>query len=324
MSEEPKAAVEPAAFLDLRDDGKVVHGKNGRLFLDNDTNEVVAQHTGALRLDERGLEQWRLTLEHRTAWLERKGVQYVFLVAPDAHSVYPEDLPDDVRSAPERTVHQLMAALERGGIARLVYPLDELTRERARPVFPKTGSHWSELGAFIAYRSVIEALQPALPVEAISLDDVEWHEEVRPGGLGHKVDPQLSSVFVFLDLEQPRARLVSDNRIRNNGRRVEFEGDPAQSFSCLVLGDSYARLVVPFLAESFRRLTFGHLTTLDHGLVDQLRPDVVISVISERFLIHPPIDLPSKSLADHEREKLAAGEVMPPRRLQTNRLDFPR
>jgi alginate O-acetyltransferase complex protein AlgJ len=324
VSEQPKATVEPAAFLDLRDDGKVVQGRNGRLFLDNDTNEVVAQHTGALRLDRPGLEQWRLTLEHRTAWLERKGVRYVFLVAPNAHSVYPEDLPAGVQSASERPVHQLITALEQGGIARLLYPLDELVRERARPVFPRTGSHWSELGAFVAYRSVIEALQPELPVEAIALDDVEWHEEVRPGGLGHKVEPKLTSVFVFLDLKQPRARLVSDNRIRNNGRRVDFEGDQERRFSCLVLGDSYARLVVPFLAESFRRLTFGHLTTLDHGLVDELRPDVVISVISERFLIHPPIDLPSKSLADHEREKLAAGEVMPPRRVETNRLDFPR
>src|SRR5262245_12500703 len=154
------------AFIDLLDDGKVVQGRNGRLFLDNDTNEVIAQHTGALRLDERGVEQWRLILEHRTAWLERRGVQYLFLVAPNAHSVYPEALPDDVPSAPDRTVHQVLGAVERGGIARVVYPLEQLVSERDKPVFPKTGSHWTEYGAFIAYRSVIDALQESLPVEA--------------------------------------------------------------------------------------------------------------------------------------------------------------
>jgi alginate O-acetyltransferase complex protein AlgJ len=324
MSDATQATTDPAAFIDLRDDGKVVQGKNGRLFLDNDTNEVVTQHTGALRLDEHGVEQWRLILEHRTAWLERRGVKYLFLVAPNAHSVYPEDLPDDVPSAPERTVHQVLGAVERGGIARVVYPLEELVREREKPVFPKTGSHWTEYGAFLAYRSVIDVLRESVPVEPITLDDLEWHEEERPGGLGHKVEPKQTSTFVFLDFKHPRARLVYDNRIRNNGRRVEFEGDDSAGLSCLVLGDSYARLPVPFLAESFRRLVFGHISTLDHELVEQERPDVVISVLSERFLIHPPVDVPSQSLAEHERHKREAGAVLPPRRVETNRLDFPR
>jgi hypothetical protein len=50
----------------------------------------------------------------------------------------------------------------------------------------------------------------------------------------------------------------------------------------------------------------------------------LIGVLSERFLLHPPVDVPSMSLAAHEHEKQAAGAELPPRRVETNRLDFPR
>jgi hypothetical protein len=54
-------------------DGKVVRGKDGWLFLDNDSNRVIAQHSGELRFTEEQLDQWHYLLECRTAWLERAG-----------------------------------------------------------------------------------------------------------------------------------------------------------------------------------------------------------------------------------------------------------
>ena len=56
-------------------DGKVVEGRDGRLFLANDANRVLAQHSGELRFDEDQLRGWRELLETRTAWLARRRVR---------------------------------------------------------------------------------------------------------------------------------------------------------------------------------------------------------------------------------------------------------
>ena len=147
------------------DDGKVVRGKDGWLFLDNDSNRVIAQHAGELELSPEQLNEWRYLLEMRIAWLERAGSRYHFLVAPDPHSVYADKLPDHVESVSERPIHKLIAHLDAGGsFARVLYPLDELGSLRHEPVYQKTSSRWTELGAFVAYRALMAELTRDLTV----------------------------------------------------------------------------------------------------------------------------------------------------------------
>ena len=105
---------------------------------------------------------------------------------------------------------------------------------------------------------------------------------------------------------------VSDNRVRNTGRRVVYESDAEDGPEALVYGDSFAMRALQFLAESFRRLTFVHMVNLDRDLVRQLQPDVVMKIMNERFLIAVPVDNPAKTQAELEAERLAAGEVLPP------------
>ena len=82
----------------------------------------------------------------------------------------------------------------------------------------------------------------------------------------------------------------------------------------MVYGDSFAMRVLPFLAESFARLTFVHMVNLDFDLVRTLEPDVVVKIMNERFLISVPVDAPAKTQAEIEAEKIAAGDVLPPAR----------
>jgi hypothetical protein len=61
-------------------DGKVVEGRDGFLFLAHDVNDVLAQHTGELRLDREQLERWRVALPHADG--RAQGLR----VSPDDHS----------------------------------------------------------------------------------------------------------------------------------------------------------------------------------------------------------------------------------------------
>ena len=63
---------------------KVVRGKDGWLFLDNDRNQVMRQHSGDLRFSPKQLNDWQRVLETRAGWLAERGARHHFLVAPDS------------------------------------------------------------------------------------------------------------------------------------------------------------------------------------------------------------------------------------------------
>jgi hypothetical protein len=294
-------------------DEKVLRGRNGRLFVDNDTNEVVRQHTGELKLSGRQLRDWRVLLENRCAWLERRGTPYFFLVPPNAHSVYPEDLPEDVPSAGRRPVHQLIEHVDAHSYARIIYPLEELLAAKPNELlYAKTDTHWTALGAWIAYRRLAAEVGDAVPMHTVREEDLRhWQKEI-PGELGVKVDPPTASTRVWAAVERPLAHLVADNRVINRGMILETECAEAPDTKCLVLGDSFAIGLHPFLASSFRRLVFVHMPTLDYEVVEQVAPDVVISVLNERFLISIPYDVGAPSTLDLIRQKTEEGMLREP------------
>jgi hypothetical protein len=101
---DPGAPAQPESKFD----GKVVRGKDGWLFLDNDSNQFMRQHTGELGFSDDELWQWQRLLENRVAWLGTRGIPYHFLVAPNPHSVFPDKLPAGVEPKAERPVLQLI------------------------------------------------------------------------------------------------------------------------------------------------------------------------------------------------------------------------
>jgi len=273
---------------------------------------VLDQHSGQLRFTDDQLRQWRILLETRTAWLERCGAHHYFLIAPNAHSVYPDLLPEGVPSAPERPVEQLLGHLrDHESYARVVYPLESLI-EAGEAAYPKTGSHWSPFGASVACRALVEEIRHDVPVDRVPEDAFDVTEAIGVGDLGAKMRPARRSAFANADLRAPRAHQVSDNRVRNTGRRIVYEWQSgADGPHCMVYGDSFAVRVCRFLAESFARLTFVHMVNFDFDLARTLEPDVVVKVMNERFLIWVPQDAPAQTHAQIEAEKIAAGDVIP-------------
>lgn len=307
----------PKSKFDL----KVVGGGDGWLFLDNDKNDVMLQHAGKLRLSEEQLVRWRFTLESRIAWLEKRDIRYWFLVAPNPHSVFPEKLPDGAGSGERRPVLQLLRHLRERSYARIVYPIEDLVAEKHRCVYAKTNSHWTDFGAFIAYRCLMAEVSQSVAASVLTEEDLQFVELSKVGDLGAKLVPPESSLEAHVIPCNGRAEIVFDNRIHNTGRRIDYICDTAPPTTCLIFGDSFAHMLLPFLAESFGRLVFGHLASLDHTLVEEVRPDIVVSVLNERFLVQVPNDLDGENLAHHEAAKRADGYVYPPRSMSGNRVD---
>jgi alginate O-acetyltransferase complex protein AlgJ len=286
-----------ARFLPLpvvRDD-KVVEGRDGWLFLANDANRVLEQHAGRRRLSQIELHGWRRLLETRTDLVEGLGARYLAVVSPDAHSVYPDKLPEHVVPAPERPIHQLLDALS-GSRARVLYPLPELRAARPRrDVYARDDSHWNQYGAFVAYRRLMDELEPHVAARRLAEDEVAFFE-MEGGDLSYKL-PGRSTRRTFAEVRAGGARLVRDNLVEGTGALMETECPDAPDSACMLFGDSCSYDLIRFLAESFGRFTFAHSVTLDRALIERERPDVVISLIAERFLVRVPDDLAAPRIA---------------------------
>jgi alginate O-acetyltransferase complex protein AlgJ len=291
-------------------DGKVIEGKNGWLFLANDRNGVLSQHSGERPFSQRALERWQRLLEERQAWVEAEGASYFFLVPPNAHSVYPEHLPDVVANG-ERPVQQLLGRLQaEKSPASIIYPLAALSKEKKRHlVYSPTDSHWNAAGAFAAYLRTATEIGKVFPLRQLKRDEIAFAERVVVGDLGSKLQPVRSGIQVTAEVKDPQSVLVSDNRVRNRGRIIEFACDKAEG-TCLILGDSFTFAALRFFAESFRKLVFAQIVTLDRELVREQRPDVVLTVMNERFVRAIPDDAGAPSAREYEAERVRNGEVM--------------
>jgi alginate O-acetyltransferase complex protein AlgJ len=293
-------------------DSKVTHGKDGWLFLDNDTNWFLRQYSGEVRLSDEQLAQWERLLEYRVGRLGELGARYHFLIAPESPAVYPEKLPDEITVAPERTVQQLLAHLDAtGSRANVVYPLEELLAAKAqRLLYPKIDTHWNDFGAFIAYKRLARELKRDVAIHEVDDEEVDFFDAELHGDLGHKLGvpahPQPCARYLYA-----RARKLHDNRVLSRGSLVILENPHAPPTTCVMFGDSCASFIMPFIAQTFRRLVWAWSSAVDYDLVRQERPDVVVSQMIERFLIVVPDDLTAKSVAQLEAEKKEARMVRP-------------
>jgi hypothetical protein len=289
---------------------KVVEGKDGWLFLAHDSNDVLGQYSGSLEFQESHFERWQEILERRVEWLDGRGAPYFFVIGPDTHALYPEKLPEGVRPVGDRPVERLTRRVKDSkSPARVIYPLEELLAAKAdHPVGSPTDTHWSEFGAFVAYRTIAHELERAgIPMRTISGQELTFTEVALPGDLGIKIGIE-TGTQLYVDFPRS-ARLLHDNGVDNIGALLEFECDAAPVTRCLLLGDSYGWRLARYLAESFGRFVFAHTPILDRELVEREQPDVVISLLAERFLRRVPDDEHGATIIEAARKKEESGRL---------------
>lgn len=252
---------------------KVLAGKEGWLFLQNDTNNVLDQITGKSALTDAQIEEWREGLAGRLDYADKNSFIYKYLIVPNSHCVYEQFLPDGIKVSPNRPAIQLSEKFP----AIMEYPLDFLKAQTDHEMYYKTDTHWNRLGAAKVLNKMLT------PICGISLQ----YEEIQKdycGDLGRKLDPPVtrrSSEIIF----EPKSRIVYDNMCdTNNGRIFITQNDQAYLPVGLAFGDSMFANMIPLLGEYFSRFYFFHASVFDESIISQIKPDVVLSENVERFV----------------------------------------
>ena len=299
-----QALIRGLAFAEVRwlrvsASAKVILGKHGWLFYTD--QPVGTRHRARRPLAAGQLECWRQLLEARRDWLAARGIRYVFVIAPDKQTIYPENLPRALRGEQvhDSRLDQLLGYLRAHSDVVAPDLRTPLLRAKERErVYYETDSHWNECGAFVAYQRIVDALSP-------------WFAGVRPLPRGAFADVAVSGIAgdcaSLLSLSDRfnedgcalrRQTPCADRQLPGlppfvspTEPRIVVEQADSTLPRALVLRDSFGAALVPFLAEHFRRTVFAweDYPVFDVGLIERERPDVVIQEMVERKLSYPDV-----------------------------------
>lgn len=281
-------------------DGKVTIGRSGRLFIANDSNLVIPQHRGEKLLSITQIDSWKHLITSRNTYCLDNNINYYMMVVPDAHAVYKEDLPalDNVTSI--RPIQQIISNLN--DLSHFIYPLKEMDEAKnIGEVYHPSDSHYSPLGAFVCYRALLNKMK--LDLKILSYKEVKMFNKNESGDLGNKYTPPKTADFTECFVKNPLATKVWNNEVTNRGHMSLWLNKDKKKPKCLLLTDSYGWKIQRFLAESFSELFIVHSPLLEKNAIEKFKPDIVITLMAERFLIYTPNDATDQSAMSFAKEK---------------------
>jgi hypothetical protein len=262
------------------DSRKVLQGREGYLFLQNDTNAVLDQIRGRRRLSAAELDAWASFFLELDAAALARGATATYLVAPNKECVFAEHLPEEIRLSEERPVRQLEALVQSLGLraTRFVYPLEALGRPAPHPTYPRGDSHWSDYGAMLTLAE-LQAMEPPVAEEY----RVEYRNAdllSKLGGVCVEPQPVLRRSFAM--------KLVGDNKVVNTGRRRDYRSAAEAAKGRLLMAhDSFGEWLISPLAERFAETTAIWSPVLERGVLEQVNPTTILFERAERFLTSP-------------------------------------
>jgi hypothetical protein len=286
--------------LGVSPSSRVVIGRDGWLFYAGERSVDLFRHT--LPFGSAELKGWREALEARRAGLARRGIRYLLVIPPDKETVYPEFMPRQLSQAEGLSrLDELVAELRQRSRVEVVDLRPALSAARGGELlYHRTDTHWNDRGAFAGYRPIAEKLSEWFPAVRPLLREacVETRQQTLGGDLSGMLAlraelPERESLG--LRLAAPRA-VDSDPGVPVSPNTPPHAMPKARAVAdvslprALVLRDSFAEALLPFLAENFQRSVFLFTHRLDEAQVERERPDVVIEEIVERYLVMAPPD----------------------------------
>lgn len=267
----------------------LVLGKEGWIYTAAD--QVLDSSRGAAILEDGALNAWRDTLEGNQRELKARMINYVVALAPNKHSIYPEYLPDAYAPVGPSNTDVFLNSLAGSAVVPVDLRGPVLEAKLTEQVcYHPLGTHWNERGAYAAYRR----LAKALGLEPIGRDRIAFVPSQELGdnwAVKLQLDDVLTQEVEHAVLLEPWAARDAGSRLEASWLTTQRDGDLQR---VLVFHDSFGITVQKWISEHYSEAVYVDRKSVDFDLVDRVRPDVVLHLICERFLIYWPDAIPGQ------------------------------
>ena len=293
-------------------------GRDGWLFYANEW--ALEDYENILPYTPQDLDTITKILEARRDWLERRGIKFFVIVAPDKHTIYDEYLPPAIHKiGRESRLDQVAARLKLAPGIEFIDTREALFRAKSsQRLYHRTDTHWNDYGAFVGYLELMERIAGYFPnVRKLSLDDFTVSVAEGDGGdlagmlsLGDLIKEEritLAPKFTPRAVDGTRSYPDPVDLAQYPGRAmvVKETGD-SRLPKALVFRDSFSWPLIPFLAESFQSVVFIWTFDFLPEVIEREKPDLVILECVGRYINALAIKNPAEVEAD-----LAAAEPHP-------------
>jgi hypothetical protein len=263
-------------------------GKKGHYYFADIGGWLISKYQGKEFLSSEQLSKMAVKLEEVKTYLENKGIPLVVMFCTDKESVYPEYYPKSIKRGPEPIQLDVVTNYLQENTSVDIFNIRQaLLAEKDTYLlynFLIDFNHYSEIGAFFAYRDLMKHINIYFPsIIPYELDDcdISYNEEgiprvtLKSGFTYQKLD---ASFFDDVDVKRP---FTTENRAyKNTDLNL-----PVILFLC----DSYAgeHFIGKYFAEQFGKTIFIHFSNISliDDYISYFKPDIVIFESVERQLI---------------------------------------
>ena len=242
-----------AGVLNTSVEKQVILGKDGELY-------YAADYTEALNDDE--LEQIAQNIKKLQAEAESGGARFIFTIAPDKSSKFPQMLPDSYGP-------------KNGNASRLEkylteYEINYVNLFEQEIPYYKTDSHWTNVGAAVAADALIgsEYSKGGFYISGKHTGDL--YEMLYPALKDNEDELSYAPGFSYTCEKNPRGGEAMTIHTFNE----------AKSGKLYCWRDSFGISLYPYLADSFGEAVFSRST--DYNIAEAGDSDIIILEIVER------------------------------------------
>jgi hypothetical protein len=281
---------------------QVALGKDGWLFY----AETLEDFTGADCLTERQAYSIGRSLALARDYVESKGATFLFTVAPNKISLYPEYAQNGLVPGEITTTSQVKNALtaEKVPYADLFAAFEE----QEDVLYHKLDSHWTYRGAALAH----DALLDCLGFSGNSFAKEVSYQPTHSGDLYQMLYPAsslLDDQWKFTE----ELDFTYDTPIRDvDDLRIQTSSDGTFG-NLLMFRDSFGNTLHSLMAEDFSHALFSRAQPYNLGLMDEVSANYVIVEIVERnlpLLSQIPFILPAPEVNFSETVQPGDNEVV--------------
>ena len=253
----------------------VIVGRDGFLFY----NSSLDDYLGKATLSDRQLSDIAYNLELMQRTLAEDGIRFVFTVAPNKNSLYPQYMPQKFRTdVQSKNSTRLLPYLEKAGVNYV--DLFAFFKSQDEVLYHKTDSHWNNKGAAMANQLLLSAVGK----ESTDYSQIDY--EVRTdftGDLFRMLYPSKKGTEEEIYYsKKPDYRYLQEIDSTYDAR-IQTENDKKDG-SVLMFRDSFGNSLLPFTADEYGAGFFSRAVPYQVYRAYDRKADTVIAEIVERNL----------------------------------------
>lgn len=269
---------------------EVIIGRNGSLYYRGTEDDFL----GRDMLSARELYCAAHNLRLMQDYAEQRGCRFLFVVAANKNSLYPQDMPYSYLQSDTSNIAELMPYLACAQIHSV--DLHEALKGTDGLYF-KRDTHWNGRGALIGYNAIMDGLE----TEHESYAQTGWTERED-----HKGD--LDEMLLPSAWEPEMEYYLDTHFTYSYDREPDSMRDPMIRTTCDVgngvlymFRDSFADALIPLMSQHFRQATYSMYKPWNvPDATEQIGTDVVVEIVERNLidLVNRPAVLPAPVLED--------------------------